>query len=158
LPGFSGAAAASAGPGFADVPFPSGSIAIKPKQTTGGTGSFTITELDACSPNTSANAVRSFFTQQLVGANWKQSSLYPYNVQYEAWCGAPYGWTKGAAPRLVSLEKVTDQGNSLVTYHVRLAKPPTVPNCPSSPFGSKPYATFVPNSDIPLPPLSLFGP
>jgi hypothetical protein len=158
LPGFSGAAAATGGPGFSDVPFPGGSISTTPIPTTGGTGLFAITELDACSPHSAVNAVQVFYVQQLVRAGWEPSVTYPYDGQYQAACGDLYCWAEGTAPRLVSLEKVTDQGNGLVTYHLRLAQAPAAPKCPSSPFGGPPYLTFVPHSAIPLPPLTLLGP
>src|SRR5262249_30897476 len=155
LSGFSNAGPASAGASFADVPFPGGSIGTAPKQTTSGTGLFTISELDACTAGTSANAVRTFYAQHLASGSWTQATTEPYDGQYQAACGDPYCWKRGGAPRYVSLEKVTDKDKGLVTYHLRLAKPPTAPNCPASPFGGPPYATFVPKSDIPLPPLTL---
>jgi hypothetical protein len=105
------------------------------------------------------NGVQMFYTQQLVGASWEPSPIYPYDGQYQASCGDPYCWAKGAAPRLVSLEKVTAQGSGLVTYHLRLATAPAAPQCPSNSFGGPPYFTFVPHHiAIPLPPLTLFGP
>jgi hypothetical protein len=119
---------------------------------------FTTAEFDACTPSTTVAAVRSFFASGLPSAGWAESATYPYDGQYQAQCGDPYCWSKGAAPRFVSLEKVTDRGSGLVSYHLRLAVPPTPPNCPSGEFGGRPYEAFIPHTDIPLPPLTSFGP
>src|SRR5262249_33030566 len=161
LSGFSNAGHASARSSFTDASFPERSISTTPKQTTSGTGLFTIIELDACTNNSSTSTIHAFYAEQLVNGGWTESTTYPYDGQYQAACGDPYCWLKDSAPRYVSLETVADKGSGLITFHLRLAKPPATPKCPASTYGkppTTPYATFVPDSDIPLPPLTLFGP
>lgn len=144
--------------GFSDVSAPANTLGTTPAHTGGGTGRFSFTQLDACATGTTVDAIRAFYAQHLVSAGWAQTETYPYNGQYQAPCGDPYCWAKDAAPRYVSLEKVTASSGGAVTFHLRLGTPPAAPNCPSSPFGSPPYKLTYNNTDIPLPPLSLIGP
>jgi hypothetical protein len=131
LSGFSGAQAATAGAGFSDVSFPANSISASIATSGGGAGRFTIEQFDACTPATTTSAVYSFFANGLPGAGWAGASSYPYDTAWQASCGDPYCWKKDYKPRYVSLEKVTDRGNGLVSYHVRLAIPPAGPTCSS---------------------------
>ncbi len=96
----------------------------------GGTGLYSISYLSVCTPNTTANAVRSHFATNAPNTAWKQSSTYPYDGGYQAPCGDPYCWSRvPSSPNFLSLEKVTDVGNGLVTYGIRLASPPGNPDC-----------------------------
>jgi hypothetical protein len=160
LSGFSGAQAATAGAGFGDVAFPSNSISTAIAISGGGAGRFTIKQFDACTPSTTTSAIYSFFANGLPGSGWAGVSTYPYDGAWQASCGDPYCWKKDYKARYVSLEKVTDRGNGLVSYHVRLAVPPAGPTCSS---GIDIYAgkTWDPNvGDVPglgAPPFTLDG-
>ena len=159
LSGFSGAQAATAGSGFGDVSFPSNSISTSIATSGGGAGRFTIKQFDACTPSTTTSAIYSFFASGLPGSGWSGASTYPYDGAWQASCGDPYCWKKDSKPRYVSLEKVTNRGNGLVSYHVRLAIPPAGPTCSS---GVDIYSgkTWDPNtSDVPVqsPPFTLDG-
>lgn len=160
LSGFSGAQTASAGGSFGDVSFPQNSISTSIATSGGGAGRFTIKQFDVCTPASTRNAVYSFFASGLPGAGWSGASTYPYDTAWQASCGDPYCWKKGYIPRYVSLEKVTDRGNGLVSYHLRLAIPPAGPTCSS---GIDIYSgkTWDPNIEVTQgvqnPPLTLDG-
>ncbi len=157
---FAGAGAASAGAGFADVTFPSGSLSARPTLHPGGVGLYAIAEFDVCTPNADPLTIESYFTTQLGANGWTTSARYPFDGGYLAVCGDPYCWFKDTAPRYVSLEQVTARGNGVVTYHLRLATPPPAPNCPTPAFQGPPYQGFFPTAntpDLPLPPLTEFG-
>ena len=159
--GFSSAVDATAGPGFSDVTFPTNSISTSISASHGGDGRFTIRQFDVCTPSTTTSAVRSYFASGLPGAGWTQAPLYPYDGAYQASCGDPYCWKKDHAPRYVSLESVTSHGSGVVTYHMRLAVPPTEPSCtPDSAgiYSTRSYDTVLPESNnAPAPPLTKDG-
>ena len=153
---------ATAGSGFSDVPFPPNSFSTGIANSHGGDGRFTIQQFDVCSNASGAQAIRSFFASGLPSAGWAQATAYPYNGAYQAPCGDPYCWRKGSAPRYVSLEQVTDRHNGYVTYHLRLAIPPTPPTCTPDVAGIYPTRAYdtgnLPNTtDIPAPPLTKDG-
>jgi hypothetical protein len=153
---------ATAGAGFSDVAFPPDSFSTSLATSHGGDGRFTIKQFDVCSYANGADAIRSFFANGLPSSGWNQAAMYPYNGAYQAPCGDPYCWSKGTAPRYVSLEQVTDRHNGYVTFHVRLAVPPTPPTCTPDPAGIYPtrsYDTTLPNtsSSLPAPPLTKDG-
>ena len=157
---FAGASAASAGPGFADVTFPSGSVSGRPTLRPGGMGLYAIAEFDVCTPATDQLTVANFFTGLLGASGWTTSPRYPFDGGYLAACGDPYCWFKDTAPRYISLEQITPRGNGVVTYHLRLATPPPAPNCPTPAFQGPPYQSAFPTTtttDLPLPPLTEFG-
>lgn len=160
LSGFSGAQTATAGAGFSDVSFPASSISTTIATSGGGAGRFTIKQFDVCTSSTTTSSVYSFFASGLPGAGWSGASSYPYDTAWQAACGDPYCWKKGNSPRYVSLEKVTDSGNGLVSYHMRLAVPPSGPTCSSS-VDIYTGKTWDPNvGDVPglqSPPLTLDG-
>ncbi len=132
LSGFGSAQTASAGSGFGDVGFPQNAISTSISPAGGGVGRFTIEQFDVCAPSTTRSAVYSFYASGLPGSGWAGASTYPYDGAWQASCGDPYCWKKDHLPRYVSLEKVTDHGNGLITYHMRLAIPPAGPSCSSS--------------------------
>ncbi len=150
-------AAASAGSHFTDVAFPSGSVSTSPALHLSGTGLWSIYLMNACTPNSTANAVRSFFASQLPSSGWAISATLPFDGGYQAPCGDPYCWAKDTAPRYVGLESVTDAGNGFVTYRLRLFIPPAAPaSCYTSMFANPPYQSFWwDDTAIPVPPLSI---
>lgn len=153
---------ATAGVGFSDVTFPPNSFSTSIATSHGGDGRFTIHQFDVCSSASGVAAIQSFFAGGLPSAGWAQAAAFPYNGAYQASCGDPYCWHKGSAPRFVSLEQVTDRHNGYVTYHLRLAIPPTPPTCTPDSAGIYPTRSYDgPNlptgSDIPAPPLTKDG-
>jgi hypothetical protein len=155
----SGAGSASAGSSFTDVTFPSGSISTTPALHLSGTGLWTIYLLNACAPNTTAAAVRSFYSSQLTAQGWTYAPTLPFDGGYQQACGDAYCWGKDAAPRYVGLEVPTDHPGGSVTFTLRLFVPPSIPGCLNNGPFSPPYQSFYPQySSLPLPPLTLFGP
>lgn len=157
LAGFGGAASPSGGASFGDVPFPASSVGTAAAPNGGGAGHWSFLQFDVCTANSSAGAINTFFASGLPSAGWAQTATYPYDGQFARACGDPYCWKKDAAPRYVSLEKVTDAGNARVTYHMRLAIPPAPPACDPAHFGNLAYVSSVagPNgTTIYLPPLT----
>ncbi len=156
-----GAGPATAGPHFTDVIFPANSVSTSIAQHSSGTGQWSISLFNVCSPNNSAAAVRAFFAAQLPGHSWVQSPTLPFNGSYQAPCGDPYCWAKDTAPRYVGLENVADAGNNNVTYRIRLFIPPPLPQCPSPFLGpGGPFDTWLIGSSVgvPAPPLAEHGP
>jgi hypothetical protein len=118
--------------------------------------------VEVCSQGIAVSSVRDFFAAQLPGAGWTQTPKLPLDGGYQAPCGNAYCWAKDGAPRYVGLENVTDHGNNVTTYQLRLFLPPPVPSCPSF-FSTSPihgYQSFVQvfTLYVPLPPLSLLTP
>jgi hypothetical protein len=153
--------AATAGADFADVSFPANSLGTSIATSHGGDGRFTIEQFDVCSPASSIDAIHSFYSTGLPSAGWAQAATYPYDGAYQASCGDQFCWSKDPAPRYVSLESVINQQNGYVTYHMRLAVPPTPPSCQPDSYGiyaARPYDTTLPNTpSIPAPPLTKDG-
>ena len=148
---------------FADMPVPATSFATAPAPISSGTGLWTISLVNVCSQGITAANVRSFFGTQLPGTGWTQTPKLPLDGGYQKPCGDPYCWAKDTAPRYVGLESVTDKGNSVTTYQLRLFVPPPVPACNPLYFGSPPipalpgYPPFVGpiyGLYVPLPPLT----
>jgi hypothetical protein len=92
---------------------------------------------------------------------WTQSSTYPYDGGYQASCGDPYCWKVGSTPEFSSLEVVSAAGNGFVTYRMRLAFPPTVPDCSNILPPGNPLVYYFfwtgQQPSVPLPPLTVQG-
>lgn len=161
ISGFASAGAASAGQGFNDVFFPAGAISTPVTTSGGGADRFTIKQLDVCAPSSTVDSIHSFYAGGFPNNAWAQSSSFPYDGAAQASCGDPYCWHIGKEPRYASLEKVTDKGNGLIVYHLRLALPPSAPICtpdPAAIYGTRPYDTNLPSTaSIPAPPLTKDG-
>ena len=161
LPGFGSAGPATAGSGFGDVPFLQSSISTSIATSYGGDGRFTVRQFDVCSPSTSTSAVQALYASGMPSNGWSQAATFPYLGAVQASCGDPYCWTKDKTPRFVSLEKVTPYANGLVTYHLRLAVPPTPPSCTPDPagiYGTRTYDVTLPDTpNVPAPPLTKDG-
>jgi hypothetical protein len=155
-----GSSPATAGAGFGDVTFPTGSTSTPITVHHNATGDYTISLFSVCSPNNTVDGVRSFFATQLPANSWAQAPTLPFDGGFQDSCGDPYCWVKDVAPRYVGLEQVKDQGSQLVTYNMRLFTPPTAPTC-SSDFPAN-YSSFytAPNTtaSVPLPALTKIGP
>jgi len=159
VPGFSQAGPIPEGGRLSNVPFPSGSQANQLVDTVNSTGLYEVVEFGVCSPSTSVTAVHSYFAGQFPSMGWQQSGTYPYDGGYLASCGDPYCWKVGAQPEFSSLEKVTDAGNGFVTYNMRLAFPPTLPDCSNIVPDGSPTRWFFweQQPTVPLPPLTAEG-
>jgi hypothetical protein len=153
--------AASAGSAFTDVTFPANSLGTGVTSSPAADGRFAIAQFDVCTPASSIAAIQSFFATGLPSAGWAQSGTYPYDGALQASCGDPYCWSKDSAPRYVSLESIASQPGGYVTYHLRLATPPTPPSCQPDDYGiyaTRPYDTTLPNTPaLPAPPLTKDG-
>jgi hypothetical protein len=161
LPGFANAGPATAGSGFGDVPFLGNSISTAITASGGGDGRYTIRQFDVCSPSTSDSAVHALYASGMPSSSWSQVATFPYDGGVQASCGDPYCWTKDKTPRFASLEKVTPHANGLVTYHLRLAVPPTPPSCMPDSIGiyaTRSYDVTLPDTqNVPAPPLTKDG-
>lgn len=163
VPGFGQAGPPSqAGALLGSIPFPSNSIFTSLTQVAGGTaGLYQVELMHVCTSGTTVSAIRSHFATQVGAYGWTQSSTYPYDGGYQAPCGDPYCWSRvPILPNFLSLEKVTAVGNGLVTYGIRLAIPPSVPDCSNIlPGGGTPKLEFFwsQQPSVPVPPLSVEG-
>jgi hypothetical protein len=163
LPGFAQAGALpQAGNILGGIPFMSNTVYTSLNPVAGGTpGLYGVDLMQACTANTSVNAVHSNFATQSPANGWPQSSTYPYDGGYQAPCGDPYCWMRTNYREYLSLEKVTDAGSGLVTYGIRIAVPPSTPDCSSiaPPGGGTPTLEFFwsQQPSIPVPPLSAEG-
>jgi hypothetical protein len=149
------------------IAFPPGTIGATPTQSIGGTDLFGITEFDACSPRTTANAVTAFFAASLpaLPASWSPSPVFPYDGGLMQGCGAATCWsaTRGVPYVYMAIERLQEAGRGAVIYHLRYAVSPDPGPCaqagPAGQGGS--YDFFVPNfgpgPQVPLPPMSRAG-
>ena len=159
-----GSVAATPIAGFTDVQFPSGAMDAGPHQSYGGTGQFAILEYDVCYTGTQDDLTGPFsghhsVTAYLLGAGWGTSQTFPSMGDAQQPC-AQYCFDFADNQRYLTLDQITDHGNSLITYRMRLAAPPPTPNCNPTYY---PNATsysiyFDPNASslyhFQLPPLS----
>ena len=163
LPGFGQAGPLpQAGNILGGIPFLPNSVYTSLNPVAGGTpGLYGVQLMQTCTSNSSVSAVYASFTGQLPGNGWPQSSTYPYDGGYQAPCADPYCWTRTNYREYLALEKVTDAGNGLVTYGIRIAVPPSTPDCSNivPPGGSTPPLEFFwsQQPSIPVPPLTAEG-
>ncbi len=163
LPGFAQAGPPpQAGAILGSIPFPANSVFTSLNTVAGGTpGLYAVALMQVCTSNTTANTIKANFASQLPSKGWTQSSTYPYDGGYQAPCGDPYCWSRSSVPNFLSLEKVTDAGNGLVTYGIRLAIPPSTPDCSNiaPPGGGTATLEFFwsQQSSVPVPPLTAEG-
>ncbi len=157
-----GSTTAAPGGHFPDITFPANTVSLPAELTSSGTGQYFVNVQHFCAPNSTVSAVQAFFAAQLPGHGWQQTPLFPFNGVYWEPCGDAYCWQKDAAPRVIGLDSVKDQGNGNVTFDLRLLRPPAEPNCDPATFPG-PYQVFYnssPNSQyyFELPPLTKIGP
>jgi hypothetical protein len=160
LPGFSGAGPIPEGGRLSNVPFPSNAVSTEASDVVNQTGLYEVLEFNVCAPGTTPTAIRSYYASQFPSMGWTQSSTYPYDGGYQASCGDPYCWKVGSTPEYSSLEVVTAPGSGFVTYRMRLAFPPTVPDCSSILPPGNPlvyYFFWDQQPTVPLPPLTVEG-
>jgi hypothetical protein len=158
--GFSGASTVPEGGRLSNVPFPANAQSTQAVDTVNQTGLYEVMEFNVCAPNTSPSALHSFYASQFPSMGWAQSSTYPYDGGYQASCGDPYCWEVGSTPEFSSLENVQAASGGYVTYRMRLAFPPTLPDCSNIELpGNAPTLRFVWDqmTSVPLPPLTIEG-
>jgi hypothetical protein len=159
-----GSVAATPITGFTEVQFPSGTVDTAPHQTYGGTGQFTIIEYDLCYTGTPDDLIGPFsghhsVTANLLGAGWGTSQTFPYTGDIQQPC-VEHCFDFADNQRYLTLDQITDHGNSVITYRMRLAAPPLSPTCnPTNYPAATPYSIyFDPNTTsayhFQLPPLS----
>ena len=160
IAGFSGAGSIPEGGRLSNVPFPSNAQSTEAVDTVNQTGLYEVLEFNVCAPATTTSALRSFYASQFPNMGWTQSTMYPYDGGYQAACGDPYCWGIGEPPEFSSLESVTAAGNGFVTYRMRLAFPPSLPDCSNIVLpGNSPTPLFFwdQQQTVPLPPLTVDG-
>jgi hypothetical protein len=115
----SGATPAGAIAGFDGVTFPAGAVMTTAKSSFGGPSQFTVLETDIC-----FSGLRSAIP---ILSGWSDSPSFPYQGALLQSCtGQCYQMENS---RYVGLEQIIDHGNSIFTYHLRLAAPPSSPTC-----------------------------
>jgi hypothetical protein len=141
-----GAAPATAIAGFDDVTFPSGAAMTPVKSSLGGSSQFTILETDVCFSGPRSGI------PTLSGASWSVSPSFPYQGALLQACASQC--YQMANLRYVALEQITDRGNSVFTYHLRLAAPPPAPTCNAN-FSNSPLQGVQTSVDgVSLPPIT----
>ncbi len=163
IQGFSGSTPVSNDGRLAAVPFPSTAGYMTQAVDNAQTGLYEILKFNVCMPSTTTSAVYSYYANNSSSQGWTQSSTYPYDGGYQAACGDPYCWSHADGPvwDYLSLENVQAAGGGFVTYRLRLAFPPTLPDCSNilPPGNSIAYNFFWTDAspNVPVPPLTVFG-
>lgn len=146
------------------IVFPLGTVGTAPQQTASGAGLFTVYSFTACTPNTTATGVASFFSSHL-GAlehGWLDAQTFPADGGLMSSCGGTACWfnPKGGPLYYLIFDQYADKGNDLITYRARWAVSPDFPACGSN-FGSLSqtavrdvYFLLDYTPPLPLPPLS----
>jgi hypothetical protein len=160
IAGFSGAGPIPEGGRLSNLPFPANAQATEAVEVVNQTGLYEVMRFNVCAPNTTTSALYSYYASQFPSMGWTQSTTYPYDGGYQASCGDPYCWMVGPTPEFSSLEVVQSAGNGFVTYRMRLAFPPSTPDCSNIvPPGNSPTPLFFWDQQptVPLPPLTIEG-
>ncbi|HEX5440713.1 MAG TPA: hypothetical protein VFW76_07500 [Ktedonobacterales bacterium] len=144
------------------IVFPPGSVGVAPQQVASGPGLFTVNSFTVCSPDTTAAAVKSFFSSHL-GAlehGWLGAQAFPADGGLMASCGETQCWynPKGGPVYYLIFDQFADKGAGVVTFQARWAISPEFPACGPNYMasGSARSVYFLPGytPPLPLPPLS----
>jgi hypothetical protein len=144
----SGATPAGVIPGFDGVTFPAGAVMTSVKSSFGGPGQFTVLETDACfsGPRSAIPTL----------SGWSDSPSFPYQGALLQPCTGQCYQVENS--RYVALEQIADHGNSIITYHLRLAAPPPPPTCNAN-FANSPLKGVQTSVDgVSLPPVTYVVP
>jgi len=145
-----GATPAKAISDFDGVTFPSGAAMAPMKSSLGGPSQFTILETDVCFSGPRSGI------PTLSDAGWSVSPSFPYQGALLQPCtGQCY---QMANSRYAALEQITDRGNSVFTYHLRLAAPPPSPSCNANFTGSPLQGVQTAVEAVSLPPITYVVP
>lgn len=140
-------------PGFAGIPLPDGAVMTAAKSSFGGPSQFTILESDICYSSSSS------FTSNPRDSSWIYWHSFPYQGELFQARGqllpacANLCFQIGDS-RYLSLEQITDHGNRIFTYHVRLATPPPAPTCNANFSDSPLQGVQTAVEDVSLPPIT----
>ncbi len=162
-----------------NMEFPAGTVAAAPVMSFGGVGQYTFRDYSACAPNNTTDLIVSTggkgpepFTRLLGFYGWATWPSIPGNGSALSSCpgsqcfafnvDSPSKATFGGPPRFLSLEHVLDNGNALISFHLRVALPPAEPACDpgfdtfdDSVYGHHPeYVTATGYGAIQWPPLT----
>ena len=144
------------------IAFPTSTVGTTVQQVISGTGLFTVSTFNACSPSTSVSAVQAFYAAQLPALQhgWSATPNFPADGGLMTSCGqACWSDAKGGPFYYLIFDHYKDQGNGIITYRARYAIAPAPPNCGSNFYGSpeaQDFIFFLPGSSpvFPLPPMS----
>jgi hypothetical protein len=145
------------------IVFPPGTVGTAPQQTISGPGLFSVYSFTACTPKTTTNGVKAFFSSRL-GAlehGWFDAQTFPADGGLMVSCGEQGCWynPKGGPIYYLIFDQYADQGSGIITYRARWAVSPDFPTCNSN-YNTIPPAVrdvyFLPGytPPLPLPPLS----
>ena len=146
-----GATALSPVPNFSDVKIPTGAVAQSPTNLGGGAGQFQVSDFSICFTGIVDDVTGPFsghtsVVAYLFGSGWGVSTTFPNDGAVQSACAANcYSYpTSGSHPypRYIALDNVTTTGSGgsgLVTYHMRLALPPSTPACAPATDYPMPY-------------------
>jgi hypothetical protein len=156
-----GAAPAASISGFLSVTFPANAAITQIASSQGGAGQFTIEETDVCYGGTTANltgsaATRHSVVASLLGVGWRTSAVFPYRGAVLESC--PSQCYEISNTHYLALERITDHGDGIVTYHLRLAAPPPAPTCNADFANSPTKGVQTSVEGVPLPPLTRVAP
>jgi hypothetical protein len=160
-------------PHFPEVALPSGAnpVAAAPQTSGGGSGQFTITSYAVCYTGTTDEvdgpySAHHSLSAMLLGTGWGRTpDSFPFDAQYNKACSSSqFCFFSGVAVigRQLEADSVTDHGNHLITFNLRLAFPPTAPACNANFTGSPIHGiqttAATAYGTVPLPPISLLAP
>ncbi len=156
-----GAAPAAAVSGFSDVTFPAGAVMTPIASSLGGASQFTLLEADVCYSGTAADLTGRASGQHsvaanLLGAGWSASSSFPYHGDLSQPCSDQCYQIDHT--RYLGLERITDHGAGVFTYHLRLAAPPPAPTCNANFANSPIHGVQTSLEGVPLPPITFVVP
>jgi hypothetical protein len=152
---------AALGPNFSAVTFPTGAVMTIPRPSFGGPSQFTLYESVICYSGTADDLTGSVsghpsVTANLLGSGWSASPSFPYQGALLQPC--PSHCYQLANTRYLALEQITDHGNSVYSYHLRLAAPPPAPTCNANFANSPLQGVQTAVEDTPLPPITYVVP
>lgn len=144
------------------IVFPPSTVGTAPQQTSSGPGLFAVYSFTLCTPNTTTDAVASFFSSHL-GAlehGWLDAQTFPADGGLMESCAGTRCWfnPKGGPLYYLIFDQYADKGNGVITYRARWAVSPDFPKCGSN-YGIAAAVRdvyFLPGytPQLPLPPLS----
>jgi hypothetical protein len=146
----SGATPATIITSFSGLAFPNGAVMTPVKSTLGGPSQFTILDTDICYNGSSSDYL------DLAGPGWRASQSFPYQGAALQPCAEHCYQTVNSG--YIAVSQIVDRGNSVFTYHLRLAAPPPAPTCEAN-FSNSPLQGVQTSIDgAPLPPLTFIAP
>jgi hypothetical protein len=148
-----GATPATAIPGFTGVPLPADAVMTTPKSSFGGPSQFTLLEADVCYSDLHSP------TPNLTSSGWSFAHSFPYQGALLQSHGQLFPSCVSSCyqignSRYLALEQITDHGDGVFTYHLRLATPPRAPTCDANFANSPLQGVQTSVEDVSLPPIT----